>query len=119
MHVVLHSVPPSLQQATTDPGLHWRFPDTNSQVRDSLLWGHSSFLLGPGTCGSVVPRESISQSGVSSGSFVVGLMVTSSKRAYAIPKSTVPRVPVPAADHCQPILSLVASRSKLDNLGDF
>ncbi|KAI4548034.1 hypothetical protein MG293_000364 [Ovis ammon polii] len=29
-----------------------------------------------------------------------GVMVTSSKRAYAIPKSTAPRAPVPAADHC-------------------
>ena len=64
-------------------------------------------------------QESISQSGVSSGSSVVGLVVTSSKRAYAIPKSTVPRAPVPAADHRQPILSLVATWSKLDNLGDF
>ena len=27
-------------------------------------------------------------------------MVTSSKRAYAIPMSAAPRAPVPAADHC-------------------
>ena len=26
MHVLLHSVPPILQQATGDPGLHWRLP---------------------------------------------------------------------------------------------
>ena len=31
---------------------------------------------------------------------MVGLMVTSSKRTYAIPK---PRAPIPAADHCQPV----------------
>ena len=36
-------------------------------------------------------QESISQSCVSSGSSVVGLMATSSKRAYAIPKSAAPR----------------------------
>ena len=30
-------------------------------------------------------------------------MVTSSKRAYAIPKSAAPRVLVPAPDHGQPI----------------
>ena len=42
-------------------------------------------------------QESISQSRVSSGSSIVGLMVTSSKRTYAIP---VPRAPVPVADHC-------------------
>ena len=48
-------------------------------------------LLSPGSwCayGSVCAlQESISQSCVSSGSSVVGLMATSSKRAYAIPKS--------------------------------
>ena len=32
-----------------------------------------------------------------------GLMVTSSKRAYAIPRSTAPRAPAPAAVHCCPI----------------
>ena len=45
-------------------------------------------------------QKSISQSCVSSGSSMVGLMATSSKRTYAIPT---PRAPVPAADHCQPI----------------
>ena len=39
-------------------------------------------------------QESVSQSYVSSGSSVVGLMVTSSKRAYAIPRSTDPE-PLP------------------------
>ena len=29
-------------------------------------------------------------------------MVTSSKRAYAIPRSGTPRASVPAADHCPP-----------------
>ena len=43
-------------------------------------------------------QESTSQSYVSSGSSIVGLMATSSKRTYAIP-----RAPVPAADHCQPV----------------
>ena len=37
------------------------------------------------------PSVSISQSYVSSGGSVVGLMATSSKRAYAIPRSAVPR----------------------------
>ena len=45
-------------------------------------------------------QESVSQSCVSSSSSVVGIMVTSSKRAYDIPKSSAPRAPVPAADHC-------------------
>ena len=43
------------------------------------------------------------QSYISSGSFMVGLMVTSSKRAYAIPRSAAPRAPVPAAVHCRPV----------------
>ena len=57
MHVLLQSMPPTLQQATTDPHLHWRLLDTHRQVRDSLLWGHCSFLLGLGAQGSVVPSK--------------------------------------------------------------
>ena len=63
-----------------------------------------SLLLSPGSwCiqGSVCAlQESVSQSCVSSGSSMVRLMATSSKRTYAIPT---PRAPVLAADHCQPI----------------
>ena len=40
------------------------------------------------------------QSCISSGSSIAGLMVISSKRAYAIPKSAAPRAPIPAAVHC-------------------
>ena len=102
MHVLLHSVPPTLQQADTDPPLHWRLLDPHGQVWVSLFWG--SLLLSPGsqcTQGSVCAlQESISQSCVSSGSYMVMLMMTSSKRAYAIPKSAAPRAPVPAAVHC-------------------
>ena len=101
MQALLRSVPPALQQATTNPGLHWRLLDTHRQVWVSLLWGHCFFLLGPGAQGSVCAlQESIFQSYVSSGSSMVGLMVTSSKRAYAIPKSAAPRAPAPAAVHC-------------------
>ena len=32
-HVVLHLVPPTLQQATINPRLHQRLPDTHRQVR--------------------------------------------------------------------------------------
>ena len=65
-----------------------------------------SLLLSPGTlctrfCCAL--QETISQSCVSSSSSMVGLMVTSSKRAYAIPKSASPRGPAPVADHCQPV----------------
>ena len=44
------------------------------------------------------------QSCVSSGGSMVGLTVTSSKRAYAIPRSTACRAPAPAVVHCWPIL---------------
>ena len=47
MQALLHSVPPTLQQATADPRLRRRLLDTHRQVWVSLLWGHCSFLLGP------------------------------------------------------------------------
>ena len=98
MHALLHSVPPVLQQVTADPRPCWRLLDTHRQVWVSLLWGHCSFLLGPGVHKVFfVPSKSLfPQSCVSSGGSVVGLMVTSSKRAYAIPRSTAPRAPAPA-----------------------
>ena len=101
MHVLLHSVPPTLQQATTDPRPHWRLLATHRQVWVSLLWGHCSFLLGPGAQGSVsAHQESISQPCVSSGGSMVGLIATSSKRAYVIPRSAAPRAPAPVGGHC-------------------
>ena len=56
MHTVLYSVPPTLQQATAYPHLHWRLLDTHRQVWVSLVW---SLLLSPGsqcTQGSVCAR---------------------------------------------------------------
>ena len=44
MHILLHSVTPTLKQATPDPCLYWRLPDTHRQVWGSLLWGHCSFF---------------------------------------------------------------------------
>ena len=46
MQALLHSVPPTLQQATADPGLHQRLLDAQGHVWVDLLWGHCSFLLG-------------------------------------------------------------------------
>ena len=53
MHTLLHSVPPTLQQATAYPHLCPRLLDTHGQVWVSLLWGHCSLFLGPGAQGSV------------------------------------------------------------------
>ena len=92
MHTLLHSVPPTLQQATTDPCLCQRLLATHGKVWVSLFWGQCSFLLGPGAHKILfVPSKSLfPQSYVSSGSPTVGIMMTSSKRAYAIPRSAVP-----------------------------
>ena len=80
MCVLLHSVPPTLQQATIDPCLHQRLLGIQGQIWVNLLWGHCSFILGPGTQGSVCAlQESISQPCISSGSSKLGLMVTSSQ----------------------------------------
>ena len=80
-------------------------PETPGHSRASL--GQSfvgSLLLFPGSwCaqGSVcVLQESVSHSCVSSGSSIVGLMVTSSKRAYAIPRSAAPRAPASVEVQC-------------------
>ena len=89
--------PPTLQQATTDPHLHWRLLDTHGQVWVSLFGGHCSFLLGPSVHKVLfVPSKSLfPQSCVSTGGSMVGLIATSSKRAYAIPRSAAPRAPAP------------------------
>ena len=100
------------------PGHHQPMPpllDTHGQVWGSLLWGHRSFLPGPGAhkvfC---VPSKSlIPQFWVSSGSSMVGLIATSSTRAYAIPRSAAPRAPAPAAGHCWPIPPLVTLQTKM------
>ena len=48
MAALMYSVPLTLWQATVDPHLCWRLPDTHWQVWLSLLWGHCFFFLGPG-----------------------------------------------------------------------
>ena len=67
----------------------------------SLVW---PLLLFPESlCTQVlfVPSKSLlPQSYVSSGGSMMGLMATSSKRAYAIPRSAEPRAPAPATVHC-------------------
>ena len=81
---------------------HWLLLETPGHSWASLgqsLWGHCSFLLGPGAHKLLfVPSKSLfPQSCVSSSGSMVGLMATSSKRAYAILRSAAPRVPAPVA----------------------
>ena len=52
-----------------------------------------------------VPSKSLfPQSCVSFGGSTVGLMVTSSKRAYATPRTAAPRAPTPMAGHCWSVI---------------
>ena len=101
-HALSRSVLPTLHQATADPCLRQRLLDTHGQVWVSPLWGHCSFLLGPGVHKVLcVPSQSLfPQSCVSSGDSLVELMETSSKRNYGIPRSDAPSICSPAAGHC-------------------
>ena len=80
-------------------------PEHSQVTRCQSLVG--SLLLSSGSCCTqvfFVPSKSLfPQSCVSSGGSMVGLMATSSKRAYAIPRSTAPRAPAHAALHYWPI----------------
>ena len=93
---------PTLQQATADPRLCQRLLGTRRQVWVSPFRGHCSFLLGASVYMVLfVPSKSqFPQSCVSSGGSLVGLMVTSSKRAYAIPRSAAPRALPAAVGRC-------------------
>ena len=98
VHALPRSVPLVPQQASTIPRLRRRLLDTHGKS-GSVLWGHCSFLLGPGAHKVLfVPSQSLFlQSCVSSGGSVVGLMVTSSKRACVIPRVCCTQSPGPAA----------------------
>ena len=83
-------------------------PETPGSLQASLghlLWGYCSFLLGPAAHKvlSVSSKSLFPQSYVGSGGSRVGLMVTSSKRAHAVPRSTAPRALAPSAVHWWPI----------------
>ena len=98
---LLPSVSLTPWQASVNPRLQQRLLDMHRQVWIGLLWGYCSFLLGPGAHKFLfVPSKSLfPQSCVSYDGSIVGLMATSSKRAYAVPRSAVPRAPVPVAVH--------------------
>ena len=67
----------------------------------SLLFSSGSWCTQGFVCAL---HEMFPKSCVSSGGSVVGLMATSSKRAYAIPGSAASRTPAPVSGHCWPIL---------------
>ena len=94
---------PAAGHRRSTPPLETR--DTPGQVWVSLLWDHCSFLLGPGEHKVLfVPSKSLFPSPLEVlAAYMVGLMATSSKGAYAIPNCAAPRAPVPAAVHCWPV----------------
>ena len=103
-HTATHSASnPAVGHCQPTPPL-----ETPRHSRASLgqsLLGSLLPLLGPGVPKVLfMPSKSLfPQSCASSGSSMVGLMVTSSKRSYAIARSAAPRAPAPAAGHCWPI----------------
>ena len=116
-----HACTAALRAPNPSAGHHWPTPlletpgHSHGSLDQSLV---RSLLLSPGswwTQGSVcAPQESISQSCVCSGGSLVGLMVTSCERAYAIPTSAAPRaLPLPLStadlylhrDHLNTVLS--------------
>ena len=105
---------PCMHCCTQRPQPCSRLPLTHTSPGDSrtlagklgsVSCGDCSFLRGPCVCKLLfVPSKSLfPHSCVSSDSSMVGLMVTSFKRAYAIPRSTAPRAAAPAAVHCWPV----------------
>ena len=103
MHALLHSVPqPCSSHHWPMPPLEmWTLPGKSDSVSFGVTAPFSWVLVHRSFCCAL--QESISQSCVSSGSSMLGLMVISSKKTYAIPKSAAPRAPVPAAAHCWPV----------------
>ena len=89
---LLHLVLPTLQQATADPASTETPEHSRASLNRSQL---ASLLLSFGSwCTKVLPFKSLfPQSCVSSGGSMVGLMATSSKRAYAVPRSAAHRAP--------------------------
>ena len=85
-------------QPSSRPPQPMPLPETPGHSQASLghlLWSQWSFILGPGAYKVLlVPSKSLfPQSCISSGSSMMRLMATSSKRAYAIPWSAAPRAP--------------------------
>ena len=103
MHVLLRSVPPTLQQATMT---HASTGDSRTPIGKSgtvscgvtapFSWVlvHKVLLCPPRVCFPVLCKF---------WQLYDGLMATSSKRACARPRSAAPRAPVPEADHRRPV----------------
>ena len=103
--VLPHSVPLTLQQVTADPCLCPETPghslaSPGQSLVGLLLLAPVSWCVQSFVCAL---QESVSTVLCSSSGSMVGLMVTSSQRAYATPRSDAPRAPAPVAGQCRPI----------------
>ena len=111
MQALLHSVPPNLQQATAKTCFRQRLLDTQESLGQSLV---GSLLLSPGAQGSVCAfPESVSPVLCKFWQLYGGLMATSSKRAYAIPRSAAPRAPILWKSTADPYLYRTRSNTVL------
>ena len=81
--------------AHTSPGDSLKFMGKSESVSYGVTAPFSWVPVHTRFC--LCPPRVFSQPCVSSGGSVVGLMVTSSKRAYSLPRSTASRAPAPAA----------------------
>ena len=92
------SRPPLTQASTRDS---WTLTGESGSVSCGVTAPFSWVLVHTGFC--LCHQESVSLVFVSSCGSMVGLMVTSSKRAYATPRSRAPRAPSPETGHCWPV----------------
>ena len=89
-----YSRPPPTHMSAGD---FWTFMGKSGSVSCGVTAPFSWVLVCTGLF--VLSKSLFPQSYVSSGGSMVGLMATSSKRAFAIPRSAAPRAPVIAAVH--------------------
>ena len=103
-----HTCTATLSVPNPEAGHHWPLPPPATPGHPQASLGQSlvgSLLLFPGSwCTELLcPPRVYFPIRCNSGRSMVRLMATSSKRAYAIPRPTATRDPVPVADHCRPI----------------
>ena len=100
-----HSLCPCSRQLSThaSTGDSWTLTGKSGPVSCGVTAPFSWVLVCTKFC--LCPPRVCPQSYVSSGGSMVGLMMTSSKRVYAIPRSAAPRAPAPVAVHCWPVPS--------------
>ena len=109
--VVIHTVKGFVSNQAAGhcrPHLCQRLLDTHRQVWVSLFGGRCSFVLGSDVHKVLcVPSKSLfPQSCVCFGGSMVGLMATSSKRTYAMPRATCTQSPCPCS---RPLLTCTSA----------